>query len=470
MTFTSFQFWVLFPFLFAAYWLIPFHLPVMRKLILLFASIAMYMLWNPLYVIVMAAVCLLTYFAGLFAETRCGINKQWLIVLLVLLALTPLFVFKYWNFICSTINSLSVNRLQIPGLNWAVPVGISFYTFQSLGYVFDVKRGKIQAERNLLDYSLFVSFFPQIMCGPISKGEELIPQLKNPGRFNRELAASGFHLLIWGMFMKFVLADRLGLFVDSIYASPGKYSGANILLATFLYSFQIYGDFAGYSFMAVGIAGLLGFKLINNFRRPYLAITITDFWKRWHISLTRWLKENIYIPLGGNRKGVWRTYFNILITFLISGIWHGAAWTFVIWGILHGLAQCIERVVGVSRVTEVTVARRIMMTLSCFIIVSFLWIPFRATLMSEAYDIIARIFTSFGNLDIRFMGTDYLYTVVLVLTIVFCKDAYDEFVRPKKPLELFDMEVVKWGFSAIALVFVLAFGVLDSTQFIYSGF
>ncbi len=461
---------MVFPFLFAVYWLIPFKRPVMKKAFLLIASITMYMLWNPSFVIVMAGVCLLTFWAGLVVETRCGINKQWMIVLMVMFSLTPLIVFKYWNFIVSTINSISVNRLHIPGLNWAVPVGISFYTFQSLGYVFDVKRGKIQAERNLLDYSLFVCFFPQIMCGPISKGEELIPQLKNPGRFNSELATSGFHLMIWGMFMKFVLADRLGLFVDSIYTSPGQYSGANILLATLLYSFQIYGDFAGYSFMAVGIAGLLGFRLINNFRRPYFALTITDFWKRWHISLTRWLKENIYIPLGGNRKGVWRTYFNILVTFLVSGIWHGAAWTFVIWGVLHGVAQCVERAVGVSRVTEVTVMRRIMMTLSCFIIVSFLWIPFRAASMSESYNIIARVFTSFGCLDLRFMGTDYLYTIVLVLPIVFCKDLYDEFVRPKKPMKLFETESVKWGLSALALVFILAFGVLDSTQFIYSGF
>lgn len=456
--------------MFAIYWLIPLKWLVMKKAFLLFASIAMYMLWNPIFVIVLAGVCLLTYYAGLFAETRCGKDKQLVIVFLVLLTLTPLFFFKYWTFICSIINSLSVNCLRTSGLNWAVPVGISFYTFQSLGYVFDVKRGKIQAERNLLDYSLFVSFFPQIMCGPISKGEELIPQLKNPGRFNRELAASGFHLLIWGMFMKFVLADRLGLFVDSIYTSPGNYSGSNILLATFLYSLQIYGDFAGYSFMAVGIAGLLGFKLVNNFRRPYLALTVTDFWKRWHISLTRWLKDNIYITLGGNRKGVLRTYLNILITFLVSGIWHGAAWTFVIWGIIHGLVLCVERAVGLSRVTEMPITRRITMTLCCFIIVSFLWIPFRAASMSEAYHIIARIFNSFGSLDLRFMGTEYQYNIMFVIPIVFCKDAYDEFVKPNKPFELFDMEIIKWGLSALALVFVLAFGVLDSTQFIYSGF
>ncbi len=470
MSFSSFQFWVVFPFLFALYWLIPINWLVLKKVFLLLASITMYMLWNPIFVIVMACVCFLTFFAGLVSDNSCEINKQWLIVLLVVLAITPLAVFKYWNWIASTVNSLSLFRIQIPGLNWAVPVGISFYTFQAIGYVLDVSRGSIKAEKNLLDYSLFISFFPQIMCGPISKGEELIPQLKSPRKFDFELASSGFHLLIWGMFMKFVVADRIGLLVDSIYSNPSYYSGANNLVATLLYSFQIYGDFAGYSFMAVGIAGLLGIKLINNFKRPYLALTITDFWKRWHISLTRWLKDNVYIPLGGNRRGEVRTYLNILLTFLVSGIWHGAAWTFVIWGIFHGLFQCVEKIFGLSKTSDVSVVRRIGMTMCSYVLVSFLWVFFRAPSLMAAFAIFERIFYSFGRLDFKFIGTDYIYNLYLVLPIVFFKDLYDEFIRPMKPIRLFENEAFKWVLSVLVLAMVLAFGVLDSSQFIYSGF
>ena len=430
----------------------------------------MYMIWNPVFVIVLVGVCLLTYYAGIVAEKGISIAGHRLLICLIILAFTPLLAFKYWNFFSSIINDIAVNRIHVPGLNWAVPIGISFYTFQSVGYVLDVKRGKIRAEMNLLDYSLFVSFFPQVMCGPISKGDELIPQLKNPGNFNRELATNGFHLLIWGMFMKFVVADRLGMLVDTVYSSPGQYSGANILATSFLYSFQIYGDFAGYSFMAVGISGLLGIRLINNFCRPYLAITVTDFWRRWHISLTRWLKENIYIQLGGNRKGKRRTYLNILMTFLVSGIWHGAAWTFIIWGVFHGLVQCLERMTGISKVKEVSVIRRIAMTLCCFISVSILWILFRAPSFSDVTLIFNQFFTSFGKLDLHFMGTDYLFNVLLVLPIVFIKDLYDEFIRQKRPINLFESELFRWGLSALAFAIVLAFGVLDSTQFIYSGF
>jgi D-alanyl-lipoteichoic acid acyltransferase DltB (MBOAT superfamily) len=469
MSFTSFQFWIIFPFLFAVYWLIPVNRPVLKKACLIVSSMVMYMLWNPLFLFVMAGVCLITYYAGIVAEER-DTNKWRVLSLLIIIAFVPLFIFKYWAFFASIIDKLSYNRVRIAGLNWAVPVGISFYTFQAIGYALDVKRRRIHAERNLLDYSLFISFFPQIMCGPISKAEELIPQLKNPGQFNGELATKGFHLLVWGMFMKFALADRLGLLVDAVYSNPGQYSGANILAATLLYSFQIYGDFAGYSFMAVGIAGLLGISLINNFRRPYLAMTVTDFWKRWHISLTRWLKENIYIPLGGNRKGQFRTYLNILLTFLVSGIWHGAAWTFVIWGILHGITLCVERRIGISRVKEVPVLPKLVMTVVSFSLVSLFWVFFRASTLSGASELIGRICLSFGKLDLKIMGTDYLYNIALILPIVFIKDIYDEFFKHKIQIKLFDSGVFNWCLSAFVLFLVMAFGVLDSSQFIYSGF
>lgn len=431
----------------------------------------LYTLWKPIYLLVIAAVCIVTYFGGRIADKANSNRSTYLLFILLLFAFTPLFVFKYWSFVLSIIGSLSQHGLSlaIPGINWAIPMGISFYTFQSVGYVLDVWRGRLSSEKNFLDYSLFVSFFPQIMCGPISKGEELIPQLKNPGRFDKSLAFYGFHTLIWGVFMKFVIADRFGLFVDAIFSSPDSYSGANVLFATFLYSFQIYGDFAGYSLMAIGIAALLGIKLVNNFNRPYLALSVTDFWRRWHISLTRWLRDNIYIPLGGNRKGVFRTYLNIIITFLVSGIWHGAALTYIIWGVLHGVIQSIEKLLGANKAKQsITYVEKGIRVIATFVIVSLLWIFFRAPSMSSAMGIFNRIFTSFGELNISFIGSDYVYTLIIVLPILLIKDFVSEICVSNS--SLFTKEYVHWVFSLFILVIVLSFGIMDNTQFIYSGF
>lgn len=472
MSIASFDFWFFFPIYFVLYWLIPSKCFFVKKSFLLFTSMIMYMLWKPIYLLVIAIVCIVTYLGGRIADKNNENRSTYLLFILLLLAFTPLFVFKYQDFVSSLINNLSQKRglsWAIPGLNLAIPMGISFYTFQSVGYVLDVWRGKISSEKNFWDYSLFVSFFPQIMCGPISKGEELIPQLKNPGQFDKSLAFYGFHTLIWGFFMKFVIADRFGLFVDAIFSSPDSYSGANVLLATFLYSFQIYGDFAGYSLMAVGIAALLGIKLVNNFNRPYLALSVTDFWRRWHISLTRWLRDNIYIPLGGNRRGVFRTYLNIIITFLVSGIWHGAAITYIIWGVLHGVIQSMEKMLRVNKTRQsINNIERGIRVITTFVLVSLLWIFFRAPSMSSAMGIFNRIFTSFGNLNISFLGSDYVYTLIIVLPILLLKDFFSEIGVSEKGI--FAKEYFHWAFSLFILVIVLSFGVLDNTQFIYSGF
>ena len=351
MAFNTFSFWIVFPFIFGFYWLIPVKYNQWRKLFLILASYLLYMNWKPAFALVLLGVTLITYFGGQFLEAHGDTKKRkrriaWLFVLLGLL---PLLTFKYYNFLnenlVSGLSAIGL-KLALPGLNWAVPVGISFFTFQAIGYMLDVYHGRTKAEKNLLDYVLFVSFFPQVTSGPISTAEDLMPQIKEAHFFDYEQGKQGLKQLLWGMFIKLVIADRLGMYVDTVYANYIHYSGSTCLLASLFYTIQIYCDFAGYSLMAIGIARTLGFYLIDNFRRPYLSISITDFWKRWHISLTRWLTRQVYIPLGGSRFGKVRTYRNILITFLVSGIWHGANWTFIVWGVIHGALQIIEKARG----------------------------------------------------------------------------------------------------------------------------
>ena len=349
MPFNSLRFFLVFPIIFGVYWAIPARCNLWRKLFLILASYLLYMNWNPAFAIVLLGVTLVTFWGGLVCGGGNEKGKRHLIWVFAILGLLPLLVFKYYNFlndnVSAGLSSLGLG-FSLPGLNWAVPVGISFFTFQAVGYMLDVYHGRVKAERNLVDYLLFVSFFPQITSGPISRADELLPQIKRENTFNYSQAVSGMRYLLWGMFLKVVIADRAGIYVDTVFDSYERFSGAGCAIAAVLYSFQIYADFAGYSLMAIGVSKTLGFDLVENFNRPYLAASVSEFWKRWHISLTRWLTRHVYIPLGGNRRGTARTYLNILITFLVSGIWHGANWTFIVWGCLHGLFLIVERIFG----------------------------------------------------------------------------------------------------------------------------
>ena len=348
MIFNSFQFIWLFPIIFCLYHFVNSSFKKcyskIGNILLLIISYLLYTNWIPAYSIFLLGITAITYISAIFIETYSS-KRKIIIYTGVILTLLPLLIFKYYNFLNNSIVDL-LNycglKFEFKGLNLIVPIGISFYTFQALGYLWDVYYGKIKAEKNWWDYMLFVSFFPQIASGPISKASDLLPQIKAEREFNYSQAVEGLKFLLWGMFLKVVLADRLGLYVDSVYSNYQYHNGLTCLMASVMYSFQIYGDFAGYSCMAVGVGKLLGFDLINNFKRPYLAVSVTDFWRRWHISLSTWLKDYIYIPLGGSRCSKLRNYWNIFVTFLVSGIWHGANWTFIVWGILHGLLQIIE--------------------------------------------------------------------------------------------------------------------------------
>ena len=464
MPFNSFNFWLIFPFIFGLYWLIPAKYNQARKVFLVLVSYLLYMNWKPAFAIVLLGVTLITYLGGLRLDNQKANGKKGLAWLFTLLAVLPLLVFKYYNFLNDSLTQgLAAIGLKfaMPGLNWAIPVGISFFSFQAVGYMLDVYHGKTRAEKNLLDYVLFVSFFPQVTSGPISTANELLPQIKATHKFDYEQGKQGLKFLLWGMFIKLVVADRLGLFVDTVYANYVHYNGATCFVASLFYTLQIYCDFAGYSLMAIGIARTLGFHLPDNFRRPYFAISITDFWKRWHT-------QHIYIPMGGNRCSKARNYWNIFVTFLVSGIWHGANWTFIVWGCMHGVLQIIEKALGWQKYEgnkRFVKAIRILVT---FLLVNFAWIFFRMPNISSAWNMIGQMFTNTGIPNLSDFGGSALMMTAIGLFILLFKDARDEFFRDK--ISFLDKKVIRWAIYVFLFCMILNFGVLDGGQFIYVSF
>lgn len=441
-------------------------------MLLLLISYLLYMQWNPAYTLILLGVTMCTYFAAIIIEDKKAYgNKKYIITTGALLTFLPLIIFKYYNFILSIFNDLFAlvgASTGLPGLNWAIPIGLSFFTFQAVGYLWDVYYRKIEAERNLLDYMLFVAFFPQIMSGPISKASSLLPQIKAERTFNYNSVVQGLKWLLWGLFLKCVMADRLGLYVDTVYGNYEFYNGPTCLFATLLYSFQIYGDFAGYSLMAIGVGRLLGFDLINNFNRPYFAASITEFWRRWHISLSTWLKDYIYIPMGGNRCSKQRSYWNIVVTFLVSGIWHGASWTFIIWGLLHGAYQIIEKALDKQKCNSKGIAKvgRILIT---FMLVNIAWIFFRMPDFSSAISFCKKIFLDFNGSIYKSSNTD-MVMIIFSLSIVFISELCAEFSNNKISLLNNRNTIIRWCTYLILISILLLFGVFDSSQFIYVSF
>lgn len=473
MAFNSFNFWLVFPFIFGFYWLIPSKFNQWRKVFLVVASYLLYMNWKPAFALVLLAVTLVTYGGGyLLGDQQVTKKRRRIVWLFALLGLLPLLVFKYYNFINNSLtDGLAAIGLKfaMPGLNWAVPVGISFFTFQAVGYMLDVYHGRVRTEKNLLDYVLFVSFFPQVMSGPISKADELLPQIKNPHKFDYDQGRKGLKQLLWGMFIKLAIADRLGLIVDTVYTNYIHYNGATCFMASVFYTLQIYCDFAGYSLMAVGIARTLGFNLVDNFRRPYFALSVTDFWKRWHISLTRWLTQQVYIPLGGSRCSKLRTFWNIFVTFLVSGIWHGANWTFIVWGCMHGVFQIVEKALGWQKSEGKNWLVKVVRIGVTFLLVNFAWVFFRMPSIGEAWGVLVQMFTVPGHLSVsKLGGVNNLLLAAIGIAIVAFKDLKDEFLPTR--MRWVQKPVVRWGVYVFLFAFMLAFGVLDGGQFIYVNF
>ncbi|MBD5217288.1 MAG: MBOAT family protein [Bacteroidales bacterium] len=478
MAFNSFNFWLIFPLVFIIFWLIPKRYVKARNAYLILVSYALYMNWKPAFALVLLYVTLVTYYGARLVYPRTVTRRPLrLCVIITLLAAGPLVLFKYYNFVNDNITSLLSSaglHFALPGLNWAIPVGISFFTFQALGYFFDVYRGRELPEKSLPDYMLFCSFFPQTASGPISTTAELMPQLKREVSFDYHQAIEGLRLVLWGLVLKCVVADRLGLYVDTVMAHYEHFSSLNCFWAAILYTLQIYGDFAGYSLMAVGIAKTLGFNLTDNFRRPYFADSITEFWRRWHITLTRWLTTHVYIPLGGSRCSKTRQYANVMTTFLVSGLWHGANWTFIIWGSLHGCAQIAEKALGLDPKGKLSAHPAIrkfrpVRIIITFLIVTFAWIFFRMPTLADAIAFIGRIFSGIpgGEFMEKASNTDRLLTL-FAICLLFAAEARREYLSER--LSALDSPKARWITCMSLFCILLCMGVLDSGSFIYVNF
>jgi alginate O-acetyltransferase complex protein AlgI len=391
----TFQSWTFLPFFAVVYlvWLLA-KRGRLAMPCLLAASYVFYGLWSPFYLILISYSSIVDYLVGR-AMVRSRHKKAWLAVSIVS-NLGLLGFFKYAGFVADNVNAL-LNSLgagyTIAAPAWLLPVGISFYVFQSLGYVIDCYRGAVEPERSLLRYAAFTSFFPRLLAGPIERAGNLLPQLRQTPRVDGQDIGEGLSLFVVGLFKKVAVADYLALYVNKVYASPDQFQSPALILATLAFTWQIYFDFSGYTDMARGIARLLGIRLMLNFNNPYLSTGFGEFWSRWHISLSSWFKDYLYIPLGGNRKGTVRTYINMAMTMVISGLWHGAAWTFVIWGALHALGRIVTREFERSAFYRDRVPK-IAKQLFVFAFVAFAWIFFRAPTFHDASTIVSRIFTT----------------------------------------------------------------------------
>lgn len=423
MLFNSIDFLIFLPIVLVIYYIIPMKY---KHIWLLISSYYFYMCWNAKYVLLIFVSTVITYLSGILidkVEKTCpdvngiGKYKKLILALSFVSNLGILFYFKYINFTLDIVTRVlsKVNiSMNVPVFDVILPVGISFYTFQALSYSVDVYRGEVAPEHDFFRYALFVSFFPQLVAGPIERSKNLLTQLREPRKFNFGYAFDGILLMLWGFFLKIVLADRIAIFVDTVYGDCEHYQGIYLIVATVLFAVQIYCDFSGYSSIAMGTAKLLGIELMDNFNAPYLSTSVADFWRRWHISLTSWFKDYLYIPLGGSKKGSLRKYFNKMIVFMLSGLWHGAQLTFVVWGAINGLYQVIGEIlmpirkkvsdiIGINRNSEGFYA---LSALATFALVDFTWIFFRADSLGRAIYIIKSILNT-ENIWTLFDGSLY---------------------------------------------------------------
>ncbi len=492
MLFNSFDFLVFFIIVTILYWVSS---QPLRIYLLLTASCFFYMAFIPVYILILFLTILIDYFAGIYIE-KSGNNKKkakHILIFSIISTCLVLFVFKYYDFfignfitLCAVFNiKCSINTLQI-----LLPIGLSFHTFQSLSYVIEVYRGKQKAEKDFVVYSLYVMFYPQLVAGPIERAANLLPQLNKKHRFSFENLQIGLLIACWGFFKKVVIADRLSLIVNNVYQYSDNYDGYTCLLSTYFFAFQIYCDFSGYSDIARGVAKIMGFDLMVNFNYPYLSKSIREFWNRWHISLSSWFKEYLYIPLGGNKVSAGRNNFNLLFTFMISGLWHGANWTFIIWGVINGVYLIIERYIPSLSISKYFIVK-LLRTLLVFHLILISWVFFRASSISAALDMFSKflqidfqsvyisikhLISSYGVIwypgidktTISFYDSQIISFSLLILLIVsLCMEYKGEFLT-----RFFNRNTIFYYITSIVLgVLILLFGVLfENSSFIYFQF
>lgn len=448
-----------------------------RKLFLLAASYYFYSCWNVAFLALLLFDTLVAYTAGRLMEGKDKSYQKRVLWPSVIFILAPLLCFKYLNFFLKAfhdgINAFGLS-IQVPEFEMLLPIGISFYTFMCLGYVADIYLKKIEPEHNALDFFLFIGFFPQIASGPIGRAPSMLPQFKEKHPFLFGNLSAGAKMMLWGFFMKLVVGDRAGLYVDTVFGNFENHNGGSLLLATFMYSIQIYCDFAGYSLIAIGTARIMGYELMTNFRRPYFATSVTDFWRRWHISLSTWFRDYVYIPCGGSRVGEKKLYRNLMITFLTSGLWHGAAYNYIVWGAYHGIAQIIGKMTN-NKKLELWKALRVnpdggfkkfVDIVLTFIIVSYGWMIFYASDLS----MIIEITKGYFHLGVPYVHQTTLFFFAIGFVILFIKDFKDEFMPNKHYLLESKYVPVRYVSFAMLSVLIVLIGVLGGGQFIYFKF
>jgi alginate O-acetyltransferase complex protein AlgI len=471
MLFNSFPFLIFFLVVTIAYYVIPHK---WRWLLLLIASCYFYAFLIPAYLLVLFLIISIDYTAGLLIESNQGRLRMFYLGLSIVSNLTVLGIFKYHNFFVENISHLTglFSSKPISFTIWelALPVGLSFHTFQAMSYTIEIYKGKQKAERKFGIYALYVMFYPQLVAGPIERPQHLIPQFYQKHQVSYNGIAVGLKWMLWGFFMKVVVADRLGIYVDYIFKNADGHSRLALLTAIFFYSFQIYCDFAGYSLIAIGTAKVMGFTLTNNFRRPYFASSFREFWRRWNISLSQWFRDYVFFPMGGSRVSVSKYIFNILVVFILSGFWHGANWTFILWGLLHGffiLFGYLKR-----KFLPGLVFSKFIGITTTFLSASFCWIFFRSQNIHEAFIIIKRIFSpnTIQSIEGEFDERSLMVYSFLGIFSIIITEFVSEFFPGRFQLLQNPKVWIRMTTCIGLIIVILLFGVFDGSQFIYFQF
>lgn len=469
MLFNSFQFLIFLPIVIALYYLIAERF---RWILLFAASCYFYMVFYPPYILILFAIILIDYFSGLLIEKNKGGRRKLFLLISIVGNVGLLCYFKYFNFFTDVWNSFSSfahigKTFEIKYI--LLPIGLSFHTFQSLSYTIEVYRGKQKAERHLGYFANYVLFFPQMVAGPIERYERLGTRLREKHPYRYENISTGFKLVLYGLFVKMCVADNLAPIVNQVYEHPENFGPVSIITALVAFSVQIYADFYGYSTIALGSAKMMGIDLMDNFRQPYFATSIRDFWQRWHISLSTWFRDYLFIPMGGSRVSTFRFIINILVVFIVSGFWHGAQYTFLIWGLLHGILYCIEyfmnKIPGVDSLSQQPVIK-FLLGIKTFLLVTFIWIFFRAADFAAAKKIISGIFqpapANAAELDFKYWILIPII-VFFLLEVVLVKKRFDTWLE-KRPVYL------RWNFYATLIFCILLFSGIKAYEFIYFKF
>ena len=450
-----------------------------RWMLLLASSCYFYMSFVPVYILILAFTIVVDYFSAIFIDKSSGKKRRLYLILSLISNLSVLAVFKYYNFLNDSLTSFLhgfAYSNPIPYLSILLPIGLSFHTFQAMSYTIEVYRGKQKPEKHFGIFSLYVMFFPQLVAGPIERPQNLLHQFYEKHSFEYTRVVEGLKLMLWGFFKKLVIADRLAIYVDSVFNHVDNHNGTTLILATIFFSFQIYCDFSGYADIAIGSAKILGFDLMANFRRPIFARTTGDHWKRWHISLSSWFKDYLYFPMGGSRVSTQRLYYNLMVVFALSGLWHGADWTFIIWGSLNGFylvfalmtknyRQKFNSFTGIEKSPRLFLFQQILVT---FLLISFSRIFFRANSLSDAMLIIKKIFTDSGKIFIENPSIMiFSFAGIIILLLVEMKQ---EFFATKFSFFNHHSWIVRNLSYAAVVLLILIMGVFDGGQFIYFQF